>query len=330
MSPSKVLAAWTVQAMGDPLGDILRMVRLTGGVFLSAEMSAPWSVTAAISARECLAFDLEPRQLVAYHYVVAGHIHVAAGNDPPVKVSAGEIVLLPQNDQHVVSSSPELPPMPGRLVMPPAVDGLSRLSFGGGGERSHLLCGFLSSDDYNPLLATLPKMLTINVAALGSAGWIESSMRFALAELARGHPASSNLMSRLSELLLIEAVRSYAKNSVIEEDASWLRGIGDPQIGRALALMHGPANSGLTIETLAREAGLSRTAFITRFTAATGRPPMTYLKAWRLRAAKIMLAEGRETIGQISYNVGYESEEAFSRAFKKEYGLAPGKFQKRA
>lgn len=316
--------------MGDPLGDVLRMVRLSGGVFLSAELAAPWSVTAAISAQECLAFELEPRQLVAYHYVVNGHIYVAVDKQPAVKVAAGEIVMLPQNDQHIVSSAPDLPPMPGKLVLPPPVDGISRLKFGGAGQSCHMLCGFLSSEDFNPLLATLPKLLTIDVAALGNASWIELSMRFAIAELARGQPASSNVMSRLCELLLIEAVRSYAKKNAIDDDASWLRGIGDPQVGRALALMHSTAGSEITVEMLSREAGLSRTAFITRFTAATGLPPMSYLKAWRLRAARIMLAEGRETIGQISYAVGYQSEEAFSRAFKNEFGIAPGQYQKRA
>ena len=316
--------------MSDPLGDVLRLVRLSGGVFLSAEMAAPWSITAAISAQECLAFDLEPRQLIAYHYVVAGQVFIAVGKQPPIRVAAGEIVLLPQNDQHIVSSAPHLPPMPGKLVIPPPVDGISRLKIGGTGESCHLLCGFLSSDDFNPVLATLPRVLTINVAAIGNGSWIEASMRFAIAELARGQPASSNVMSRLSELLLVEAVRNYARDNTVDEDLSWLKGIGDPQIGRVLALMHGAGNSGLTVDTLAREAGLSRTAFITRFTAATGRPPMGYLKAWRLRAARIMLAEGRDSVGQISHAVGYEFEEAFSRAFKKEYGLAPGQYQKRA
>ena len=313
--------------MHDPLSDVLRMVRLSGGVFLSSEMTAPWSVAAAVTPVECLTFDLEPRQIVAYHYVVEGSMYIAVGMLPPVKVSAGEIVMLPQNDRHVVSSAPELPPMADRLILPPPVDGISRLKFGGDGERCHLLCGFLSSDDFNPLFATLPKLLKIDVASLGTGDWIESSMQFAVAELSQGRPASSGIMSRLSELLFVEAVRTFA-GSATEDEASWLRAISDPKIGRVVSTMHRSISNDWTVEALAREAGLSRTAFITRFAAATGLPPMAYLKAWRLRAARISLAEGQQSVAQVGYSVGYDSEEAFGRAFKKEFGIAPGQYQK--
>jgi AraC-like DNA-binding protein/quercetin dioxygenase-like cupin family protein len=309
----------------DPLGDVLRMVRISGGVFLSAELTAPWSVTAAVTSEECMAFDLEPRQVIAYHYVVDGCMHIAVGSQPSIKVSAGEIILLPQNDRHVVSSAPDLPPMVDKLIIPPPVDGISRVFFGGGGERCHMLCGFLSSEDYNPLFATLPARLKIDVAALGTSDWIESSMQFAIAELSRGRPAASSIMSRLSELLFVEAVRSYASTAPAE-DAAWLRGISDPQIGRVLSMMHRAIGSQWSLDGLAREAGLSRTAFINRFTAATGLPPMGYLRSWRLRSARIRLREGVETVSSIAYSVGYESEEAFSRAFKKEYGISPGQY----
>ena len=238
--------------------------------------------------------------------------------------------MLPQNDQHVVSSSPDLPPMAGKLVIPPPVDGLSRLTFGGGGERSHLLCGFLSSDDYNPLLATLPKLLTIDVEALGSANWIESSMRFALAELARGHPASSNVMSRLSELLLIEAVRSYAKGSAINEDASWLRGIGDPQIGRALALMHGIGQQRTDDRDACARGGAIpdglHNAVHGRNGAASDELPESMAPARRADHAGRGARDNRPDQLPCRLRV----EEAFSRAFKKEYGMAPGQYQKRA
>ncbi len=315
--------------MHDPLSDVLRMVRLSGGVFLSSELTAPWSVAAAVTPEECLTFDLEPGQIVAYHYVVKGSMYIAVGMLPPVKVSAGEIVMLPRNDHHVVSSSPELPPMVDRLVLPPPVDGISHLKFGGTGEACHLLCGFLSSNDFNPLFATLPRLLKINVASVGTGDWIESSMQFAISELSQGRPASSSIMSRLSELLFVEAVRNFAATSA-EDETSWLRAIGDSQIGRVVSMMHRSISNDWSVEALAREAGLSRTAFITRFAAATGLPPMSYLKAWRLRTARISLAESQQTVAQVGYSVGYDSEEAFSRAFKKEFGIAPGQYQKRA
>jgi AraC-like DNA-binding protein len=326
----KIVILFTEESdMDDELSVFLRMVRLSGGVFLSSELGAPWSVSAAVTAQECVAFNLEPRHIVAYHYVVAGEMYIAVDGQQPSKVEAGEIVMLPQNDAHILSSAPGLPPMPGKVVLPSPVNGISRMKFGGTGERCQLLCGFLSSDDFNPLFMTLPKVLKIDVAALGNGGWIESSMQLAIAELSQGQAASSNMMARLSELLFIEAVRSYARTAKTMEDP-WLRGLGDAQIGRILSRMHQSVASDWTVDALAREAGLSRTAFINRFAAATGQPPMSYLKAWRLREARLRLLDDRECIAQIGHAVGYRSEEAFSRAFKRVYGVAPGHYQKRA
>lgn len=315
--------------MEDTLNSFLRTVRLSGGVFLSSDLGAPWSVAAAVTEQECLAFDLQPRHIVAYHFVVGGEMYVAVGDQPPMNVAAGEIVMLPQNDTHILSSAPGLPPMIGKSAMPMPVRGVSRIRLGGNGERCQVLCGFLSSDEFNPLFMTLPKILKIDVGSLGNGGWIQTSMQFAIAELEQGHEASSNLMSRLSELLFIEAVRSYAR-TMDSMETDWLRMPNDPQIGRVLSMIHRSIADDWTVDGLAREAGLSRTAFFNRFTAVTGQPPMSYLKAWRLQQARRNLLEGRESIAQIGHAVGYSSEEAFSRAFKKAYGVAPGHVNKRA
>ena len=315
----------------DPLADVLGMVRLAGGVFLNGEFSAPWSIVAALTPQECLPFDLEPRQIIAYHYVVEGKCWIAIEQHLSVDAVAGEIVLLPQNDMHIISSAPGLAPFSrSKLELPPPVNGVSHIAFGGGGEKCRILCGFLASDDdFNPLIATLPKILKLDVMRLGTSGWIESSMKFAVNELAQGRLATSTVMSRLSELLFVEAVRSFAAE-LDNLDNGWLRGLSDRQIGRALALVHRDLQRAWAIEDLAREAGLSRTAFINRFTAATGVPPMTYLKSWRLRTAKILLMEQPGTVAQVGYSVGYASEEAFSRAFKKEFGVSPASFVKAA
>lgn len=315
--------------MDDALSDFLCKLRLAGGVFLRSELGAPWSLAAAATHQECLAFDLEPRHIVAYHYVVCGEMFIEVNGQQPVKVEAGEIVMLPQNDAHILSSAPGLPPMPGKVMLPTGLSGVWSMRFGGAGERCHLLCGFLSSDDFNPLFIMLPKLLKIDVASLGCGAWIESSMQFAISELAKGRAASSNTISRLSELLFIEAVRSFARSAGGLE-VSWLQKLSDPQIGRVLSMMHKSIASYWTVDRLAREARLSRTAFISRFAAVTGQPPMSYLKAWRLREASLSLIEGRESVAQIGHAVGYCSEEAFSRAFKKAYGVAPGHYQKHA
>jgi AraC-like DNA-binding protein len=313
----------------DPLADVLGMVRLAGGVFLSGEFSAPFSILAALTPQESLPFDLEPRQIIAYHYVVEGKCSITVEQHLSIDAAAGEIVLLPQNDMHIVSSAPGLAPLlRSKLELPPPVNGVSHIAFGGGGEKCRILCGFLGSeDDFNPLIATLPKILKLDVMRLGTSSWIESSMKFAVNELAQGRLATSTVMSRLSELLFVEAVRSFAAQTENLDDG-WLRGLSDRQIGRALALVHRDLQRAWAIEDLAREAGLSRTAFINRFIAATGVPPMTYRKSWRLRTAKILLMEQPGTVAQVGYSVGYGSEEAFSRAFKKEFGVSPASFAK--
>ncbi len=314
--------------MMDPLSDALRSVRLTGGIFLDAHFTAPWCVTAQIGAEDCKPFLASVAQVIAYHFVVDGALYVCVGDEPPMQVQAGEIVLLPRNDLHILASAPGLRPVrTGTLIQPAADGGLARISHGGGGEPSRLVCGFLGTEDaYNPLIAALPSVLRFGVHEAASRDWIEASVRFAASELAAGRLASSGVMSRLSELLLVEAVRQYA-STLAENEAGWLRGLRDPQVGRALALIHRDIGAPWSAETLAREVGLSRSAFMDRFRELIGVPPIRYLTIWRLRTARLQLRETGKSVGQLAHAVGYGSEEAFSRAFKREFGLSPARWR---
>jgi transcriptional regulator GlxA family with amidase domain len=189
------------------------------------------------------------------------------------------------------------------------------------------MCGFLASEElYNPLIAALPRLLKLDVRTGLSRVWIESSVRFAASELAEGRLASSPLLSRLSELLLVEAVRNYV-SALDDRESGWLRGLTDPQIGRALALIHQRIAAPWSAESLAREVALSQSAFVDRFTTLVGTPPIRYLTQWRLRTAQLHLKETRKTIAQLAHMAGYESEEAFSRAFKREFGLPPARWR---
>ena len=179
---------------------------------------------------------------------------------------------------------------------------------------------------YNPLLATLPRVLTLDVRQGTSRNWVEASVRFAARELAEGRFASSSVMSRLSELLFVEAVRNYA-STLREEETGWLKGLQDPNVGRALALLHGRIDAPWTAEMLAGEVALSRSAFNDRFTSLVGMPAIRYLTLWRLQVAKERLRQGRGTIAQIAHLVGYESEAAFNRAFKREFGHPPARWR---
>ena len=215
----------------------------------------------------------------------------------------------------------------GQLIQRSEDGGLHRICHGGGGAATEIFCGFLATDDsYNALISTLPKALKTNVREGATREWIEASVRFAAAELAEGKLASSSVISRLSETLLTEAVREYSA-TLAEGEVGWLKGVKDPQVGRALALIHHDLSAPWSVEKLASEVGVSRSAFVDRFTSLVGVPPIRYLTQWRLRTAKHGLRETGKTIAQLAYSVGYDSEEAFSRAFKREFGLPPAKWR---
>lgn len=314
--------------MTDALSEMLRSIRLTGGLFLDARFTAPWSVISRITAAECHPLLSNPVQLVGYHFVVEGTLLVEAAGLEPVVARAGEIVLLPRNDEHILASGPGLQAVSGSTLIQPAVSGgLARIDYGGGGNATHIVCGYLGSEDvYHPLLDVLPSVLTLDVQEGASRDWIDASVRFAAGELAAGRLASSGIVSRLSESLLAEAIRSYL-SCRDDEGIEWLNGLRDPAVGRVLALMHRDLATPWTAEALAAAVGMSRSAFVERFVTVVGLPPIRYLTQRRLRAARRRLAEVDLPLARLAGAVGYASEEAFSRAFKREFGVSPSRWR---
>lgn len=314
--------------MVDPLGAVLRSVRLTGGIFLDGQFTAPWCVYTKVGGAECKPFLAAPTQIIAYHFVVDGTLLVRVEHEAAIEAHGGEIVLLPRNDAHILASGPGLEPIDARDLIQPAVEGgLGRVRHGGGGTAVHLMCGFLAHDQlYNPLIAALPRMLKIDIREGTSRDWVEASMRFAASEPIAVGQASSSVVLRLSELLFIEAVRNYSQ-TLGDQEGGWLKGLADRHVGRALALIHGNIGNPWSADALAREVGLSRSAFIDRFSTLVGMPPIRYLTVWRLQTAKLNLRETQIAISQLASAVGYESEEAFSRAFKREFGLPPARWR---
>ncbi len=312
----------------DPLSELLLSVRLEGGVFLCGEFTAPWCMSVGITPEDCAPFLGRRAHVIVYHVVTEGELLVGLEDAPMMDVRAGEIVLFPQNAPHTLASAPGLKPVSGRVLIQQSADGgLHQIKHGGGGAGTRIYCGFLASGDvYNPLMLTLPKALKIDIRTAGAREWIEASVRFAAGELAEGRLASSGVMSRLAESLLTEAIRHYS-STLDEEEVGWLNGLKDPQIGRVLALIHQRLSAPWSAESLAREAALSRSAFVERFTALVGAPPIRYLTMWRLQTAKVGLRDSGKTIAQLAHSVGYNSEEAFSRAFKREYGLSPAQWR---
>ena len=313
----------------DALSDVLRVIRLSGGVFLEAEFTAPWCVSGKIASSDCKPFLEAPRHVIATHFVAAGCVQLRPDNSDAIEVRAGEIVLLPHNSAHAFGSELTPTPVPVReVIQVPKEGGLGRIVHGGGGGITRLLCGFLGSDTpFSPLLSALPPVLKLNVRSTASGAWIESSFRFAASQIAAGHLGSTIVITKLSELLFVEAVSQFVA-SLPAERRGWLAGLRDPQIGRALSMLHARPTEAWTAEALALEVGMSRSSFADRFSSVVGQPPMQYLALWRMHMAAQSLREGRRSVAQVGASIGYESEAAFSRAFKRQFGESPGSWRK--
>ena len=313
----------------DAFSDVLRVIRLVGGVFLEAELTAPWCIDGKISTDHCKPFLVTPRYVIAYHFVARGGMQLRIDGAEAVSVREGEIVMLPNNDAHRFGSDLNAHAVAApKVVQPPPPGTMSRISFGGGGEATQLLCGFLGAEtSFEPLRSALPPLLKLDVRTTASGAWIESSFRFAVSEIASGRVGSTTVLAKLSELLFVEAVSRYVA-SLPAERRGWLAGLRDPQIGRALTLMHAQPTDDWTAESLALKVGMSRSVFAERFTSLVGQPPMQYLTLWRMHIAAQRLREGRGGVAQIAFAVGYESEAAFSRAFKRHFGTSPGGWRK--
>lgn len=308
----------------DALSDLLRVIRLSGGVFLDAEFSAPWCIAARVGPEDCRAAMVEPAHLIAFHFVVAGKALLQVAGEAPVPLHGGMIVLLPHNDAHTLGSEPGLQPViADDLVSPDPDGGLARIVFGGGGDATHIVCGFIGTDvRHHPLIDALPRTLVLDLNGKPACEWIRSSFRYAAGEHATIRAGSAIMLARLSELLFVETVRCYV-DTLPGDRRGWLAGLRDPVVGRAVALMHTQLSRAWTSEQLAAEVFLSRSAFADRFVALMGVPPMKYLAAWRMQVAAQRLRECHRSVAQIAGEVGYESEEAFTRAFKRTFGVSP-------
>ncbi|MDW9973046.1 helix-turn-helix domain-containing protein [Sinorhizobium meliloti] len=313
----------------DVLLDICRSMQLTGGVFLEAEFTAPWCVTSQIAPEDCGPFMPQPAQLIAYHYVTAGRLILQTDGHSPVPVQAGEIILMPRNDEHVIGSSTNVRPVNAHfLIQPAAAGGLARIAYGGGGERTLILCGYLGTNSTHATICDiLPRMLKIGVEEGASGDWIESSFRFAAQQLSAGRIESPAVLAKLAELLFVEAVCRYVR-SLPPEASGWLAGLRDRAVGRALALLHSRMTHPWTTEELAQQIGLSRSAFAERFTSIMGEPPMRYLANWRMQIAAQRLRGSHEPIARIAFEIGYESEAAFNRAFRRTFEMPPTAWRK--
>jgi AraC-like DNA-binding protein len=306
----------------DPLSDVLRSVRLDGAFFYAVQASEPWSVE-AVAAKQ-----LTPRllpgaeHLMSYHILTSGRCWGGLTGEQAVALAPGDVIVFPHGDAHVMSSDPKLrsvPATPGRF---PETVTLGE----GGAVTATFVCGFLGCDrrPFNPLLSTLPRQL--HLPGLSS-GWLESFARQVVEESQARRVGADSVLTRLAELMFVEVLRRYIE-TLPPGQRGWLAGLRDDAVGRALGLLHGDPAHPWTLDELAAGVAMSRSAFTDRFTALVGQPPMQYLAQWRMQIAAGRLATGKAKVAAIAEEVGYESEEAFSRAFKRLMGVSPGAWRR--
>ena len=259
-----------------------------------------------------------------------GEFTVTLGDDGSWKLHAGEVVLLPHNDLHVFASSGDVAPVSvASLVRIDEPSSVARIVHGGGGARTRMVCGFLGGNaQLHPLLVNLPPVIMLDLAGLPSGDWMARTFDYATRTLAEDRGGAAAVIAKASELMFVEVVRRHL-DGLPPEETGWLAGLRDPAVGRALALVHARVNQDWATDALARDVSLSRPAFADRFTKLIGVPPMRYLLRWRMQVAMQKLRETRLLIAQIAFDVGYDSEAAFTRAFRRETGLPPAAWRAR-
>ncbi|HEX6859911.1 MAG TPA: AraC family transcriptional regulator [Caulobacteraceae bacterium] len=312
----------------DDLSEVLRVVALGGGVFLDAEFTEPFAFVGKAARTLCTGMPVHG-ELICFHYVIEGGFHVSIEGVDEAWVAAGQTVMLPRNPMHVLASRKGLLPTSGAQVDSDG-GGLPRLRHGGGGAMTRVVCGFLAGNELlEAIVSTLPNLLVLDVAALRTGQWIADSFRMAAMTQLDAGPGSAVVLTKMSELLFLESLRRHLMDAPAE-DRSWAAGLRDPQVRRALSLLHARPTEPWTADDLAAELGMSRSAFATKFTSVMGMPPMRYLTRWRMRlAASDLTAKGR-SVSEVAFDLGYSSEAAFTRAFRREFGAPPGEWRARA
>ena len=312
----------------DVLSDVLQTVRLEGALFLNTECHEPWSMTVPQGSDMAKRLNPSASTVVICHTLLEGRCWIKVEGQEPVALEAGDAVALPHGDAHLIGSGLHHAPVTIDDVVQVKAPELRPMRYGGTGDMTMLVCGWFAFDQDvpNPLVSVLPRVFRASVARRPAGPWLQQSIRYALAEAAAGKPGSNAVATRVAESLFVEMLRAYV-DSLPPAHPGWLAGLRDPHVGKCLELMHSQPAHPWSVDSLADEIHVSRSVLAQRFNDFVGVPPMQYLKRWRLARAARLLRGERANIGRISDQVGYESETAFSRAFKQEYGVSPGQWR---
>ena len=326
----------------DPLSDVLASVRLHGAIFYYVSFGDEWVAETPASPELARALMPTSEHVLAYHLMLKGGCWAATTGEPPVRLSEGDIVMFPRGDAHVMSSAPGMrasrddsdwrvltrdDPKPiavayydGRL-RPGELASESEV-------RAVIVCGFVGCDlrPFNPLIGALPRLLHLHAGGVGA--WVEPMLHHAVEESRRSRAGSAAMLERVSEMVFVDAARRHLESISGEEGTGWLAALRDRHVGKAIQLIHERPAEPWTVDDLAKRVGVSRSAFHERFALLVGMPPVQYLTQWRIQRGACLLREGDANVAAIAQEVGYDSEAAFARAFKRVVGQAPGAWRR--
>jgi AraC-like DNA-binding protein len=299
-------------------------------MFFSAEFSAPWRLSTPHAGALAQALAPGAPHIVVYHFVVEGTARAGVEGGPDLELLPGDIVVFPHGDPHQLSAGPGTNPVEsGALLQRIAAGDLSPMRAGGGGAITRFVCGYLTLDPLlcGPILESLPPILKVNVRTDNAGHWLEQSILHLLDEAASSRAGSDAMLAKLSEALFVDTVRRYVAG-LPDQTTGWLAGARDPVVGRSLALLHRRPGHPWTLAELAATVGVSRSALVARFTRYLAEPPIAYLTGWRLRVAAQALTSSSKGVAELAATVGYESEAAFNRAFKRAFGVPPARYRR--
>jgi len=313
----------------DVLSEVLKVVKLQGALFYNGEFSSPWSFCSPHSRSVAPYVTAGAHHVIIYHLLTEGRASARLLDGERIVLEAGDIVIFPHGDPHILENGP--PTKAVDMVKELArifSQGLKLSRQGGGGEVTKFVCGFMACEPRlsQVFLSGLPPVFKVSIRNDASGRWLENSIRFSVNQSDASRAGGEAVLAKLSEVLFVETLRTYIAY-LPPEQTGWLAGARDSEVGKTLALMHRNPARPWTIASLAKEAGVSRSVLADRFRHYLNEPPMAYLTRWRLQLGAQMLASTSYSASQIASEVGYESEAAFNRAFKREFAVPPARFR---
>jgi AraC-like DNA-binding protein len=296
----------------DILTDVLSTLKLTGKVFCCSELSVPW------------AMDIPESNFAHFHVIErgGGWLKVKATNQA-ISLASGDLVIVLNGSGHIISDSPETKPVSLNELLKHKKAACNLIEYGGGGIKTKLICGSFHFNNLvtNPLLTLLPDLIHVRSSQARMGDWLESTLKMLSYETHNSRPGNQTILTRLIDIIFVQAIRCWIEEQT--ESSGWLGALRDNQISAAIGKIHQSPNENWTVALLASEVGMSRSLFASKFTTLVGEPPLSYLTRWRMHLAASMLFENKTNVSQTALKVGYESEAAFSKAFKRYFGQSP-------